>query len=111
MTIAINTNGSVTTVIPQGPIIAENIEELARELAGHMSKSGAKILMDFSKVSHLDSRGLEFLLDTIEESVKKGGSLKLCKVNKLCNDILFATRLNNFIEIYKKAEEAIRSYL
>ena len=111
MNITTSTLGSVYTVAPRFPVIEENIAKLEQEMKRAFQEGSTKILVDFSEVSHIDSKGLEFLLDSVEEAQKRGWNVKLCNLNQICRDILLATRLNNVFEIYDEAQEAARSYL
>jgi len=103
--------GFINVIAPQSPLVNENTAAVKKTIQGHFQNNDRKILIDFSGVSHIDSRGLELLLDSFEEAKKKGGDIKLCNVNQLCTDIFLATRMSSFFEMYKTAEEAAQSYL
>ena len=103
--------GFINLITPQAPLVEDNTAVVRKAIQGHFDNNDAKILIDFSGVSHMDSRGLELLLDSFEEAKKKGGDIKLCNVNQLCTDIFLATRMSSFFEMYKTAEEAAQSYL
>jgi len=111
LSIATSKIGLVHTVTPRFPVIEQNIAQLEQEIQSSFQGGSVQILIDFSEVSHIDSKGLEFLLDSVEEAQKRGGNVKLCNLNQLCKDILLATRLNNVFEIYAEAKDATRSYL
>ena len=111
MSIATSKIGSVHTIAPRFPVIEGNIAKLEQEMKGAFQGGSTQILVDCSEVSHIDSKGLEFLLDSIEEAQKRGGNVKLCNLNQICRDILLATRLNSVFEIYDEVKEAARSYL
>ena len=103
--------GAVMIIVPQCAIVAEQIPELQEKVKQCFQDGEKKIVFDLSIVSHVDSKGLEFLLDIFEESRTRGGGLKLSKVNPLCKDIFIATRMSNLLEIFKEPEEAARSFL
>jgi anti-anti-sigma factor len=111
MKIASSKIGFINVIAPQLPLVEDNTAVVKKTIQGHFENNEAKILIDFSGVSHIDSRGLELLLDSFEEAKKKGGDIKLCNVNQLCTDILLATRMSSYFEMYKTAEEAAQSYL
>ena len=111
MNISSSKIGFINIITPRFPLVEENIDTLKQEIQRYFQESDTKILIDFSRVSHIDSRGLEFLLDIFEEAKKKGSDIKLCNLNQLCNDIFLVTRMINFFEIYKEPEEAAQSYL
>jgi len=103
--------GFINVIAPQSPLVDEHSDALKKIIQGHFENNDAKILIDFSGVSHIDSRGLELLLDSFEDAKKKGGDIKLCNVNQLCTDIFLATRMSSYFEMYKTPEEAAQSYL
>ena len=103
--------GFINVIAPQSPLVEENEDVVRQIIQSHLQNNDAKILIDFSGVAHVDSRGLELLLDSFEAVKKKGGDIKLCNVNQLCTDIFLATRMSSFFEMYKTAEEAAQSYL
>ena len=111
MQIATSKIGFINVIAPHTPLIEANIDSLGQSIKNSLNNGEAKILLDFSGVSHIDSRGLELLLDSFEEVKKLGGDIKLCNVNQLCTDIFIATRMRSFLEIYKTPEEAAQSYL
>ena len=103
--------GFINVIAPNTPLIEANINSLKLSIQDSLKNGEAKILLDLSGVSHIDSRGLELLLDSFEEVKKLGGDIKLCNVNQLCTDIFIATRMSSFFEIYKTPEEAAQSYI
>ena len=111
MQIATSKIGFINVIAPHVPLIETNIDSLRQAIQNRLKSGEAKILLDFSAVTHIDSRGLELLLDSFEDVKKLGGDIKLCNVNQLCTDIFIATRMSSFLEIYKTAEEAAQSYL
>ena len=111
MKIAISKMGFINLIAPHFPLVKENVDSLKKTIKGLFDTNDAKILLDLSGVSHIDSTGLELLLDSFEEAKKLGGDIKLCKVNQLCNDIFLATRMSSFFEIYNAPEEAAQSYI
>ena len=111
MTIATSKIGFINVIAPRVPLIAANRDSVRESIENRLKNGEAKILLDFSGVTHMDSLGLELLMDSYEKVKKLGGDIKLCNVNQLCTDILIATRMSSFLEIYKTAEEAAQSYL
>ncbi len=103
--------GLITIITPQCPLVLENMDKLKQKIQPYLEGRDQKLIFDFIKVSHIDSRGLEYLLDSFEEVTRDGGGIKLCNVNPLCNDILLATRMAAFFEMYKDGDEAAKSYV
>jgi anti-sigma B factor antagonist len=111
MQIATSKIGFINVIAPNTPLIDAHVNSLNQVIKDSLKNGEAKILIDLSGVSHIDSKGLELLLDSFEEVKKLGGDIKLCNVNQLCTDIFIATRMSSFLEIYKTPEEAAQSYI
>jgi len=104
--------GHVIIITPQFPLVdGDNLNNLKHEIFNHLQNGETKVVIDCSKVSHMDSCGLECLLDFFEETKEKAGGVKLCKVNSLCSEILLCTRMSTLFEIFKESEDAVRSFL
>jgi anti-anti-sigma factor len=67
------------------------------------------VLIDFSDVPSLDSRGLSWLLDTSDECRRRGGRLRLCCVGELCADLLRVTGVAAAIECVADQTAALAS--
>ena len=111
MTIPYKKLGVVSVLAPSYPLIDENLGELKIRVHEFLKQGEIKIVIDFSKIQLVDSKGIELLMDIYENACQKGGGMKLCKLNELCNDIFVVTRMNNFFDIFNEPEEAARSFL
>ena len=86
----------------------QNCEELEATFKDYLDQQKNEIIIDFSKISFLDSAGLELLLQVHNELKQRGGALKLVHLNELCLDILKATQLINVFRIYEDMNKAIK---
>jgi stage II sporulation protein AA (anti-sigma F factor antagonist) len=86
----------------------QNCEEVETTFNDYLDQQKNEILVDFSKISFLDSAGLELLLDMHNELKQRGGALKLVHLDALCLDILKATKLINVFRIYEDMNKAIK---
>lgn len=86
----------------------QNCEEVATTFKDYLHHQKNEIIIDFGKISFVDSAGLELLLDMHNELKQKGGALKLVNLGELCLDILKATQLINVFRIYKDINKAIK---
>lgn len=103
--------GVLTYLEPNIPIANEGVEELKEVIEECFLNNEFKIILNFHYVPYIDSKGLEMLLQILEEARKKGGSIKIADPNPVCQDILIATRLNTIFEIYPGQDQAGRSFL
>ena len=86
----------------------QNCDELETIFRDCLGQQKTEIILDFKKISFLDSEGLELLLRIHDELKDHGGALKLVGLNAVCLDILKATRLINVFRVYEDIHKAIK---
>lgn len=69
-----------------------------------------RIVLDSSKVRHIDSAGVEMLLHCLEEAMKRDGDLKLAAVPPESAIILELMRVDRLFEVFDTCEEAAKSF-
>jgi anti-anti-sigma factor len=89
----------------------KNREEVEATFKDCLDLQKTEIIIDFAKVSFLDSEGLELLLEMHNELNLRGGALKLVQLDALCLDILKVTQLINVFRIYEDMQKAIKDVL
>src|SRR5215467_11650271 len=99
-------------VVKQLPEVldAENSEAFLRELAPLFANDHPRLVFDFSGVRHMDSAGVELLLQCVEEAIKRNGDLKLAAVSPQLTVILEMTRIDRLFEIFDNCHDAVESY-
>jgi anti-anti-sigma factor len=103
--------GQRVILSPRGSLTCENCEEFRGKIEHSIKQGKTEIILDCHALSFFDSEGLELLLRTGEEMENKGGSLKIVGLGDVCRDILIATRLMTFFQIYDDIHGAIRDGL
>ena len=99
---------SRTIVSPKESLTIQNCEELETMFSDSLSQHKTEIIVDFKAVSFMDSEALELLLRFHEELSNRGGRLKIIGINAVCRDILNATRLINFFNVYEDIHHAVK---
>jgi len=69
-----------------------------------------KVLLDFSKVTYVDSATIGCLMDLYRQASAAGGKLKLSGVQKRVETMLSMTGAQNFIEIHADEPTAVKSF-
>jgi anti-sigma B factor antagonist len=69
-----------------------------------------RVVLDFCSVTHLDSAGIEFLLNCLSAIVRRDGELKLAALSPQAATVLEITRVGRFFEIFPTVEDAVRSF-
>jgi anti-sigma B factor antagonist len=84
--------------------------EFLRELEPSLKKDRPCLVFDFSDVSHLDSAGIEMLLQCMEEAMKRNGDLKLASIPPAIASLLKLTRVDCLFEIFDNSSDAVASF-
>jgi anti-sigma B factor antagonist len=103
----------------RGPVIVMELpEQLDRaevktfltELQPLLEEERPSVVLDCSKIQHMDSAGVEMLLYCLEQAMKRDGDLKLAAVSPASAVILELMRVDRLFEVFETTEQAIRSF-
>jgi anti-anti-sigma factor len=81
-----------------------------REIQPLITSDRPQLVFDMSSVKHLDTAGVDMLLECITEVMKRDGDLKLAAVSPEAWVILEITHTDRFFEIYETPSDAMRSF-
>lgn len=94
--------GDVTILCVQGGIVTGETTTLRN--AVQFLSNVSVVVLDLSRVSRIDARGLGVLLELREQTQSKGIEFRLMNVTKLVQQVLELTRLNSVFEISSPGE-------
>ena len=81
-----------------------------REVESCLKADRPRLVLDCSKVQHLDSAGIQVLLRCLEEAIKRNGDVKLAAVPPGAATILELTRVNRLFETFDRTPDAVNSF-
>ena len=97
--INIRKNGTGVVLELSGNLtVGEDMSVLRKSILNEFAKGARDLVLDFSGVAHIDSRGLGELVSTSVEIRKNGGSLKLIGLSSGSNHVLEMTRLGTVLK-------------
>lgn len=102
--------GAVDVIQGDEPLTAEQVTTVARLCDESLAGGQPRAVLDLSRVGLLDSAALEWLLNTQERFVQRGGAIKLAAPNQLCRDILLVTGIDRHFEVFADTVAAVGSY-
>ncbi len=102
--------GAASIISGRGALNIESIESAQRVFERGIGAGVPRVVFDMNEVLLVDSAGLEFMLDILEECENRGGSLRLVSPNSLCRDILRITEVEQRFEIYRDSATAAGSF-
>jgi anti-sigma B factor antagonist len=112
MRIETSRHGAVTVVQPGGPVISEDdATQLRTETFNVLGSTLGRFILDVSRMSFVDSFGLETLVDITDELGASGQSLKLCGTSDTLREILAITGLTPKFQQFEDVQTAVRSFL
>ncbi len=102
--------GDVEVVTPQGEHLdAGNTKDFKRD-AGAVVGPSAKVVLDLSRVTFVDSSGCGAILSFLRQLKAAGGDLKLCSVSKPVRSLFELVRMHRVFDIFNTREEAVKSF-
>ena len=81
-----------------------------RDVQPFLKADRPQLVFDMAQVEHLDSAGIEMLLECMAECMKRDGDLKLSSLSPQAATVLELTRTDRLFEIFDSSTEAARSF-
>jgi anti-sigma B factor antagonist len=104
-------HGPVAVLSPEGTLWGGEETNQLRDAIDELVKQGNMFLvLDLSKVNHLNSTALGLLVSTHTNYTKRGGSVKLCALEKRISNLLVITKLSMVFEVHDTLEDALASF-
>lgn len=75
-----------------------------------IQKNKLRMVMDFSNVDWMNSRGIGICITTITALRNRDGDLKLACLNEKVESLLRKMKMFKIFNVYKTVEEAIKSF-
>ena len=111
MDIQINHHEDICIVHPAGKItLGDGDQELGEAVRTQLTQGDRKILINFSKVSYLDSSGIGELVGCYTSIRNRQGELKLCGLNTRTFDLMKMTSLHSVFDVKETEAEAIEAF-
>jgi anti-sigma B factor antagonist len=105
------TENGVEIIKVDGKItIGSGDQQLREVIAGAVNTPNAKVLLDLSGVTTIDSSGIGELVGSYTTVTNRGGKLKLLHLPAKLNELLHVTQLITVFEVYDNEQEALASF-
>lgn len=111
MTIPVRNRDGVSILEPQGKItIGAGDIELRSAVDEALAAGSYKLLIDFSRVTRMDSSGMAELVAGYKRTSEAGGQLKLLHLPSNIRDVLGITQIARVFDIFEDEDEAVASF-
>jgi anti-anti-sigma factor len=104
-------HNDVLVLYPEGKItLGDGDQELGEAVRTELEKGARKILIDFSKVSYLDSSGVGELVGCYTSIKNKSGELRICGMNSRIFGLMKMTSLHSVFDVKDTETEALADF-
>ena len=104
------TNDVAIVRLDEARLMYPLLADFAGAVTGLLDGGDRKVLLDFSKVTYVDSATIGCLMDLYRQASGKGGALKLAGVQKRVETMLTMTGAQNFLQIHADEAAALASF-
>ncbi len=99
----------IALVVMAGELNMESSNSLREAFKKILKEKKKKVLVDFDKVSFIDSSGIATLIEMFQNMAKVNGRMCLCHVNKKILGVFEITKVHKLFSIFESHEEALRN--
>ena len=111
MTFPARTREGVTILEPAGKItIGRGDIELRDSVDEAMEAGSNQLVVDFRRVTRMDSSGMAELVAAYKRITEAGGQMKLLRLPSNIRDVLGITQIAQVFDIYDEEDEALDSF-
>jgi serine/threonine-protein kinase RsbW len=100
----------IGVVAPQGRLDATRSSELERAFAGLLDDGRHWLIVDFSDVSFISSRGLKALVTAWRGASEDGGGLALCAMPDRIRDVLDTVGFSRLFAVHRTCDDALADF-
>ena len=111
MIITSRNRDGVTILEPKGKITIGKGDIALRDAVDEAMAAGStNLLVDFSRVTRMDSSGMAELVAAFKRVNEAGGQIKLLRLPSNIKDVLSITQIAQVFDIFEDEDEAISSF-
>jgi anti-anti-sigma factor len=101
----------VYILYPEGKItLGDGDQELGEAVRTALENGHRKIVINFSKISYLDSSGVGELVGCYTSIKNKGGELRICGMNARLINLITMTSLHSVFDVKDTEEESLAGF-
>lgn len=111
MNIVQRTLGNVRVLVPEGRMTLDaEDQELGEAVRALLAEGISRIVINFEKVSYLDSSGVGELVECYTSIKKAGGELRICGMNSRALGLINLTGLCTVLAVAESESEAFAGF-
>jgi anti-anti-sigma factor len=111
MILTVRQERGVTIISPEGKItLGDGDQELGEAVRGLLDQGHRKFIINFSKVSYLDSSGVGELVGCYTSIKNRGGEMRVCGMNSRIYNLITMTSLHSVFDVKDTEEESLAGF-
>lgn len=104
----IEENG-IIVLAPEGELNLNTVPRLRSEFDALYEQGVRKLVVDFDKVTYIDSVGLALIIEMLQRLGQNNGSLALANMGEKTKYLFEATKIDMILSIFKSRDDAVAS--
>ncbi|MBN1809544.1 MAG: STAS domain-containing protein [Planctomycetes bacterium] len=101
--------GNVVVIVPKGAFDHKMAAEMEAKIFDYIDRGVVDFLLDLTKVKGILSRGVHSLIELYARAHEKGGTVKLCGLQRDVKFVLEFAKLGEIFEIFDSQKAALES--
>jgi anti-anti-sigma factor len=111
MTMMHRTQQDITILYPEGKIVlGDGDQELGEAVRHFLAQGTRKLIINFSKVSYLDSSGVGELVGCYTAIKQQKGDFRICGLNTRIASLIKMTSLNSVFAVLDSEDDAVTGF-
>lgn len=111
MPMKIESKNGLTVCRIEGEIDINSSPDIKKAFDKLISKKEPKMIINFSKVTYVDSSGLATLVEVLKNMRTYGGRMRLANLSPKIKSLFEITKLDKLFEILADEEEAVSTFV
>ncbi len=104
-------DGGIGLIEVSGSLVGgDETDKMRQAVAGFVEREYAKLVIDLSSVTYLNSTAIGVLVAAQTSYARKNWQIKLCGINKNINNIFVITKLTLVFDVHDTREGAVKSF-
>ena len=91
----------------EGRLDIGNAGRFEQECLSWITQGKIQLVLDFSKLEYISSAGLRSILSAAKRAGSLGGSVSLCGLNGLVQEVVSLSGFDNILAVYPDAGQAV----
>ncbi len=102
--------GNVSVLFLAGQLDALTASQMKPVMKDLESKKAIKLILDFEKLSLIDSSGIGAVVSLFKQARAKGGEVKIAGLNEQPKEVFEILNLHKAMDVYPSVQQALESY-